>query len=79
MQLFPDHPDLKIFNNIIIFLFAVGFADIFYISIKANLLKRNIRTKEHSWHGYWSIAIISWLFVWGVYIVDQVYAIDLIR
>ncbi len=79
MQIFPDHPDLKVFNNIVIFLFTIGLADIFYIFIKSNLLKRNVRTKEHSWHGYWSIAIISWLFIWGVYILDQVYGVDLIR
>ena len=79
MVILPDHPDLKIFNDLVVFLFVVGLVDIFYILIKSQVLKKNLRKKDHSWQAYWILSIILWIAVWGVYLIDQTGRIDLIN
>ena len=79
MVILPAHPDLKIFNNLIIFLFLVGLMDIIYILIKSQIFKKSIRKKDHSWQAYWILCIILWISVWGIYLVDRADYIDLIN
>ena len=79
MVLFPDHPDLAIFKHIAVFLFVIGLIDIFYLIIKSQIFNKNIRVKDNSWQAYWILSIVIWIAMWGIYIVDQAYNIDLIR
>lgn len=79
MTFFPDHPDLEIFKNVAVFLFVIGLIDLFYLGIRAQILKHKIRKKDNSWQAYWILSIILWIAIWGVYIVDEGYNIDLIR
>ena len=79
MKIFPSHPDLQLFNQIAIFLFMVGVTDLFYLIIKSKILKRDIRKKEHSWQGFWILSILTWLFTWGVYLLDELYDFSLLN